>query len=398
MKTEPWGSHGGRRVARSASIRALPFRFCIFAMLAALLPLVAFAHSASAQTNTPAPARPRPHAAAPRPATAAQAPAMTPASPFPNPSPPVAGPATTAANPSMPPAAMPAPPADAAPAATPPARHRRPRTRQPLALTRARRTRRRQAPTRRAPTRRCRPVTPGRDHDQHRGAAAGPLAVGHVRPCRYHRESGDDRPRHRLAGHLDGLARQMARTAQRAHGSTARPAHAGELPDALSGPRAAPQRHQPDRVSDAGGRKRDPAFREPARRRPQGAHRLAARAHRAGGQPQNGARHRCPRHDRLDRALRRPVRHGLGHHGQLHRHLEGAHHQSRRGGAGHRRSPARDRARTGRRHPGGDDLQRAGAFDGAIPRAAWRRVRAGHEARQPRSRSREELPLSQAAE
>ena len=75
MKTEPWGSHGGRRVARSASIRALPFRFCIFAMLAALLPLVAFAHSASAQTNTPAPVRPRPHAAAPRPAAAAQAPA-----------------------------------------------------------------------------------------------------------------------------------------------------------------------------------------------------------------------------------------------------------------------------------------------------------------------------------
>ena len=116
--------------------------------------------------------------------------------------------------------------------------------------------------------------------------------MGHVRPCRYHREIGDDRPRHRLACHLDGLARQMARTAQRAHGRTARPAHAGELPDALSGPRAAPQRHQPDRVSDAGGRKRDPAFREPARRRPQGAHRLAARAHRAGGQPQNGARHR----------------------------------------------------------------------------------------------------------
>jgi biopolymer transport protein ExbB len=121
MKTEPWGSHGGRRVARSASIRALPFRFSIFAMLAALLPLVAFAHSASAQTNTPAPARPRPHAAAPRPATAVQAPAMTPATPFPNPSPPVAGPGTTAANPSMPPAATPAPPADAAPVATPPA-------------------------------------------------------------------------------------------------------------------------------------------------------------------------------------------------------------------------------------------------------------------------------------
>jgi biopolymer transport protein ExbB len=121
MQTELWCSHGGRRVVRSASKWALQFRFSTFAMLAAFLPLIAFAHSASAQTNTPAPVRPRPHAAAPRPAAAGQAPAMTPAAPFPNPSPPVAGPATTAANPSMPPAAMPAPPADAAPAATPPA-------------------------------------------------------------------------------------------------------------------------------------------------------------------------------------------------------------------------------------------------------------------------------------
>jgi len=120
MQTELWCSHGGRRVVRSASKWALQFRFSTFAMLAAFLPLIAFAHSASAQTNTPAPARPRPHAAAPRPATAAQAPAMTPASPFPNPSPPVAGPAATAANPSMPaPADAPLAPAATSPTAQP---------------------------------------------------------------------------------------------------------------------------------------------------------------------------------------------------------------------------------------------------------------------------------------
>jgi hypothetical protein len=55
----------------------------------------------------------------------------------------------------------------------------------------------------------------------------------------------------------------------------ARPAHAGELPNALSGARATPQQHEPNRKVDAGGRKRDSAFRSPTRGRPQGAHRLA---------------------------------------------------------------------------------------------------------------------------
>jgi biopolymer transport protein ExbB len=85
-----------------------------------MLPLIAFADCAYAQTTTnPAPARPRPHAAAPRPGAAAQTPATAPATPFPNP-PPLAAPATTAANPAMPTGAM--PPADAtqAPAATGP--------------------------------------------------------------------------------------------------------------------------------------------------------------------------------------------------------------------------------------------------------------------------------------
>ena len=114
MQTELWCSHGGRRVVRSASKRALQFRFSTFAMLAAFLPLIAFAHSASAQTNTFAPVRPRaPAHAAPRPTAAAQTPATTPAAPFPDPSPPVAAPAATAANPSMP------APADAPPATSP---------------------------------------------------------------------------------------------------------------------------------------------------------------------------------------------------------------------------------------------------------------------------------------
>ena len=114
MQTELWCSHGSRRVVRSASKWALQFRFSTFAMLAAFLPLIAFAHSASAQTNTFAPVRPRaPAHAAPRPTAAAQTPATTPAAPFPDPSPPVAAPAATAANPSMP------APADAPPAASP---------------------------------------------------------------------------------------------------------------------------------------------------------------------------------------------------------------------------------------------------------------------------------------
>ena len=114
MQTELWCSRGGRRVVRSASKRALQFRFSTFAMLAAFLPLIAFAHSASAQTNTFAPVRPpAPAHAAPRPTAAAQTPATTPAAPFPEPSPPVAAPAATAANPSMP------APADAPPATSP---------------------------------------------------------------------------------------------------------------------------------------------------------------------------------------------------------------------------------------------------------------------------------------
>ena len=76
-------------------------------------------------------------------------------------------------------------------------------------------------------------ATSGRDLDKHRCVAAGPLAVGHVPPCRHHRKASDDRPRRGLARDLDGLARQMARTAGGAQrgeaGSTVRPVTASGM-------------------------------------------------------------------------------------------------------------------------------------------------------------------------
>ena len=64
-----------------------------------------------------------------------------------------------------------------------------------------------------------------------------------------------------------------------------------------------------------------------------------------------------PRHGRLGRALRRPVRHGLGDHAQLHRHRRRQQYQPRGGRARHRRGPVRDRSRPVRGDPGGDRLQ-----------------------------------------
>jgi hypothetical protein len=66
--------------------------------------------------------------------------------------------------------------------------------------------------------------------------------------------------------------------------------------------------------------------------------------------------------------LRRPVRHGLGHHEQLHRHLEVADHQPRGGRARHRRGAAGHRVRAGRRHSGRRDLQRVRALDRGLSR------------------------------
>ena len=96
----------------------------------------------------------------------------------------------------------------------------------------------------------------------------------------------------------------------------------------------------------------------------QGPRRLPPRPHRAGRRP--------PAHDRgtgvlatigSTGAVRRPVRHRLGHHEQLHRHLEGADDQPRRRRSRHRRSAAGHRHRPRRRHSGGHDLQRLRALD-----------------------------------
>ena len=108
-------------------------------------------------------------------------------------------------------------------------------------------------------------------------------------------------------------------------------------------PRAARGCGKSGRADDAVRRPGDPPVRRRGRRRIEGAHRAAARTAGNGEQPQNLARHRRARHHRLDRRLRRTVRHGVGHHEQLHRHLQRPHHQSRGGGARHRAGAAGDR-------------------------------------------------------
>ncbi len=65
------------------------------------------------------------------------------------------------------------------------------------------------------------------------------------------------------------------------------------------------------------------------------------------------ARHRRARDHRRHRAVRRPVRHGLGHHEFLHRHLREPHHEPCGGRARHRGGAACHRARPRRRDPGG---------------------------------------------
>ena len=80
-----------------------------------------------------------------------------------------------------------------------------------------------------------------------------------------------------------------------------------------------------------------PARQRQHARQPAGAHRARDAGHRRARDGPARALHAVPRHGRLDRALRRLVRHGLGHHGQLPVDRRGQEHQPRRGGAGHRR-------------------------------------------------------------
>ena len=101
------------------------------------------------------------------------------------------------------------------------------------------------------------------------------------------------------------------------------------------------------RVEALGGRQHPRARRHPdAGREGDGRHH----------QPRDGAAGPAPAvpgHRRLDGALRRPVRHGVGHHDELpgHRHFQ--EHQPCGGGARHRRSAVCHRARPAGRHTGG---------------------------------------------
>ena len=125
--------------------------------------------------------------------------------------------------------------------------------------------------------------------------------------------------------------------------------------------------------------------------RHQGARRLAARAHRGGRRPAHESRDRHSRDHRIDGTVRRPVRHRVGHHEQLHRNFESADDQPRRRRARHRRGAARDRAGSRGGNSGGRDLQRLFPLDHRLSRAARRRRRRSDAPRQPRSRSRARL-------
>ena len=103
------------------------------------------------------------------------------------------------------------------------------------------------------------------------------------------------------------------------------------------------------------------------RRRHQGAGGIELCRDRARRSAPDPARHGSACHHRRDLAVRRAVRHGVGHHEQLYRHLEIADHQSCRGGARHRRSAARHRVRSGRGDPGGHHLQSFLAGDQRLP-------------------------------
>ena len=220
--------------------------------------------------------------------------------------------------------------------------------------------------------------------DRQRRPAARLVALGHVPERRHRREGHYGRPAVRLTGNLDGMARQEPGTME---GDAPRPRRApssstrcvrsprrthklgngGEtvaqlLRTAVNEVQASPH-PDPDALKE-----RISWLLERVETSVQAAHWQgygAARQHR---------RHR---------ALRRPVRHRVGHHEQLHRHLERAHHEPRRGRAWHRRGAARDRARPVRRHSGGRDLQRVRPRHRRLSCAARGRFGLGDAAGQP---------------
>ena len=191
----------------------------------------------------------------------------------------------------------------------------------------------------------------------HRRTAARSQPVGNVRQRGHLGEGGPARAGVRVAGDLDGLARQDDRACDRQ--AAPRASHEGARVASLSdrrGSRGRAHEQSGEGIRRGGDRGIAALIGFPRSRRHQGAHRIAAGTDRGRARPAHSARHRASRHHRCDRAVRRTVRHRLGHHEQLHRHFEIADHQSRGRRARHCRGAAGDCVRAGGRHPGGRDL------------------------------------------
>ena len=122
--------------------------------------------------------------------------------------------------------------------------------------------------------------------------------------------------------------------------------------------------------------------------------RVASRLERleAAIQPPDQSRDRRSRHHWRDRTLRRPVRHGMGHHEQLHRHLEITNNQPRGRRAGHCRGTAGDRPGARSRDSRRCHLQFLRASDHGLSRGAFRHIGRSASTCQSRSRSRADDP------
>ena len=196
-----------------------------------------------------------------------------------------------------------------------------------------------------------------------RRAGRSIVGLGAVLAGRLGRQAGHDRPALRLDLDLGDRRRQADRLCP--HAQRAQPLRADLLVGAVAG-RALPHALRPqDERHGRDLRRRDARVEEELREGREVAAR-AADPHRQGDGSGADARDgtarrqaRLPRHDRLGRALHRPVRHGGRHHDLVpgDRRLEVD--QPRRRGARHRRGAARHRDRPARRHPGGHRLQQA---------------------------------------
>ena len=140
----------------------------------------------------------------------------------------------------------------------------------------------------------------------------------------------------------------------------------------------------------------------PRRRRPDrgraGAHRPVDGRRNLEGAGPTDLRADLPRHRGQRRAVRRPLRHGLGHHARLPADRGHAEHVARRRRAGHRRGASGDRPRPPGGHSGGDLLQQAGPRRGSHRgrlRGVRRRVRDHH---QPAGRRRGAVPPARRPE